>query len=337
MARLNDKFKAGIIGLGVGFHHLNFLNKYKNCINIKVFDSNKKNYKYIKKNFKKISFALNSDEILADKKIDLVIICSYDNFHANQIIKSLKNKKFIFCEKPICLTKQELKKIKKTQKKYNHFPISSNFILRNSPQFINLKKRLRNKEFGKVYHIHGEYNYGRLEKITKGWRSKIPFYSVVLGGAVHLIDLAIFLKDDLPTQVFATSNKIASIKTNYKYHDFVKAIFKYKDGCIFSVTANFGCVMPHHHQFNLYGTKKTFIQNTDNAKIFSSREKNKNSIILKKKYINNEKVYILSNYIDYLRKKTRRIITTKEIFNSMSLCFAIHESLKKKKLIKIIY
>ena len=40
--------------------------------------------------------------------------------------------------------------------------------------------------------------------------------------------------------------------------------------------------MPHHHQFNLYGTKKTFIQNTDNAKIFSSREKNKNSIILNK-------------------------------------------------------
>ncbi len=337
MSYLKKNFEAGIIGLGVGIHHFSHLNKNKNCTSIKVFDESKRNYKYVKKNSKKTSFAANSDEIFSDKKINLIIICTYDNFHAEQIIKSLKNKKFIFCEKPICQTKQEFKKIKKVQKKFNRFHISSNFILRNSPQFINLKKKLKNKEFGKIYHMHGEYNYGRIEKITKGWRSKIPYYSVVLGGAIHLIDLAIFLKDDLPTQVFATSNKIATKKTNFKYPDFVKAMFKYKDGCIFSVTANFGCVTPHHHQFNLYGTNKTFIQNIDSAKIFFSREKNKNSITLNKKYINKQKSYILSNYIDFLTKKTNRIITTKEIFNSMSLCFAIHDSLKRKKLIKILY
>ena len=38
---------------------------------------------------------------------------------------------------------------------------------------------------------------------------------------------------------------------------------------IFSVTANFGCVTPHHHQFNLYGTNKTFIQNIDSTLIES--------------------------------------------------------------------
>ena len=51
-------------------------------------------------------------------------------------------------------------------------------------------------------------------------------------------------------------------------------------------------------------------------------EKNKNSIILNKKYINNEKVYILSNYIDYLRKKLDELLPQRN-FNSMSLCFAI--------------
>ena len=51
----------------------------------------------------------------------------------------------------------------------------------------------------------------------------------------------------------------------------------------FSVTANFGCVMPHHHQFNLYGTK-TFIQNTDNAKIFFLERKIKFNNIKQKIY-----------------------------------------------------
>ena len=31
------------------------------------------------------------------------------------------------------------------------------------------------KKLGDIYHIEGDYNYGRLKKLTKGWRGKIPY------------------------------------------------------------------------------------------------------------------------------------------------------------------
>ena len=66
--------------------------------------------------------------------------------------------------------------------------------------------------FGKIFYIEGDYNYGRVKKITKGWRGKIPFYSVTYGGGVHIIDLITWIVDELPIQVKADSNKIVTKK-----------------------------------------------------------------------------------------------------------------------------
>ena len=52
---------------------------------------------------------------------------------------------------------------------------------------------INNNLFGNIYYFEGDYNYGRLKKITSGWRGKIPFYSITLGGGSHIIDLSKFL------------------------------------------------------------------------------------------------------------------------------------------------
>ena len=65
-------------------------------------------------------------------------------------------------------------------------------MLRNSPQFILLKKYIKENKLGKIYHLSGEYNFGRINKIIKGWRGKIPFYSVSHGGEFILLILQFF-------------------------------------------------------------------------------------------------------------------------------------------------
>ena len=157
------------------------------------------------------------------------------------------------------------------------------------------------------------------------------------GGGIHLIDLALFLKKELPIEVFAMSNNTTTKKTSFKFADFIKATFKYKDGCVFSVTANFGCVMPHNHKFSIYGTKKTFEYDFNKSKIFKSRNKKNSPTLLKKNFLNKDKSYLLLNFVDFLKKRSNQIISSKEIFESMTLCFSVHESLKKKKLVKIFY
>ena len=121
-----------------------------------------------------------------------ICVCSYDNFHFTHVKKSILSKKNIFVEKPLCLKTRELKIIKTLVKK-NNVNISSNFVLRQNSFFKNLRDKIKKGFFGKIYLIEANYNYGRLDKITKGWRGRIKNYSITGGGGVHLIDLIKFL------------------------------------------------------------------------------------------------------------------------------------------------
>ena len=48
-------------------------------------------------------------------------------------------------------------------------------------------------DLGRVYYMEADYNYGRIHKIVDGWRGAIDYYSVFLGGAVHMVDLLLWL------------------------------------------------------------------------------------------------------------------------------------------------
>ena len=52
-------------------------------------------------------------ELLKDDSIDLIIISTNHNTHARFIIESLKAGKHVYCEKPLCLTLEELDSIEK--------------------------------------------------------------------------------------------------------------------------------------------------------------------------------------------------------------------------------
>ena len=332
------KINVAVIGLGVGIHHLNFFLRNKRCNLVAVYDFDKKKTSILKKTYKKINFVQNENKIIFNNKIQLVCISSYDNFHARQIIKCVKNNKHIFVEKPLCLNYKEYFQIKKILQRKPRINLSSNFVLRNSPQFKFLEKEIKKKLFGKIYNISGEYNYGRLQKLTKGWRAKIPFYSVMMGGGIHIIDLAIFLKKQRLKSVFATGNKIITKNSKFKYYDLVSSLLKFDDDTILSVSANFGCVMPHHHRFSVYGSKKTFIQNYKDIRILKSRSENKKIEKVKYKYTNLQKTKILSSFVNQLIHKNKKsIVTKKEVLDSTAVCLAINSSLKSKKWEKIIY
>jgi predicted dehydrogenase len=60
------------------------------------------------------------DQLLENIIPDVISICTPDYSHADILVSILKNKNHpsvIFVEKPICITPQELKKIKKAQSK----------------------------------------------------------------------------------------------------------------------------------------------------------------------------------------------------------------------------
>lgn len=160
---------------------------------------------------------------------------------------------------------------------------------------------------------------------------------MVLGGAIHLIDLIIWLSNKKVRSVIAEGNKISTKNTKFKNYDLVSTLLKFEDGMIGKVTSNFASVTPHHHILSIYGTKSTFFYNNKEIKFYKSRDdlniKNKNS-----KFSNKQKSEILNSFIDSVYyQKDLKIVHENEIINLMSVCFAIEKSLKTKKWEKVKY
>src|ERR1035437_191650 len=51
---------------------------------------------------------VSSEEIIADKQIEAVLICSSTNTHADLIVQAAKSGKHIFCEKPIAFSLEQI-------------------------------------------------------------------------------------------------------------------------------------------------------------------------------------------------------------------------------------
>ena len=334
---MKNRINVGVIGLGVGAKHARVLysNKKVNLVTLCDFDNKKINL--YKKIFKNCKFTTNPDDIFKNPNIDIVSIASYDNFHAKHILQAIKYNKHFFVEKPFCLNINELNKICLNLKKKKKIIFSSNLVLRSNPAFMDLKKRIKKKTTGDIYYCEGDYNYGRINKILYGWRGQIPFYSVILGGAIHLIDLIVWLSNKKIQYVTAEGNKISTNNTNFKNYDLVSALLKFKDGMIAKVTSNFASVTPHHHILSVYGTKSTFFYNNKVIKFYKSRD----DLNLKKvnsNFSNEHKSEILNSFIDSVYyQKDLKIVRENEIINLMSVCFAIEKSLKTKRWEKVKY
>ena len=99
----------------------------------------------------------------------------------------------------------------------------------------------------------------------------MDYYSGVCGGGVHIIDLMQWLLESKITCVSAVGNKVHSQQSKFKQHDLVNAILSFDNGVIGSFTSDLGCVHPHFHVLDVYGTRGTFINQPGDAILYTER------------------------------------------------------------------
>jgi predicted dehydrogenase len=274
-----------------------------------------------------ISLYNNAKDVLTSPEVDVVSIASFDTYHFEQIMLAIQNGKHIFVEKPVCLFQDELNQIKEALRMNPKIRMSSNLILRHESRFIELHEKILAGDFGRLYYIEGDYDYGRLWKLTNSWRGQIPFYSVSHGGGIHLIDLVLWLSGETPKEIFAFGNKISTEGSDFKHPDFVAALLKFKSGLIAKITANFGSVTRHGHKLCIYGTKGTFIHGHDGAFYCHSRDPGAPLILVEDNYPVANKGDMIPRFIDYILVGKKPVIAEKEVFDAMSVSLAVEKSL----------
>ncbi len=329
------RLKAGIIGLGVGEKHIEGYNSHPECEVTALCDFSKEKLAAAKIEYPNLKLVDDANKILCDPKIDVVSIASFDNYHYQHVMKAIENGKHVFVEKPLCLNIKEAKKIKSALKK-SRLKMSSNLILRNCPRFKFLKKSIHEGEMGEIFYLDGDYNYGRLEKLTDGWRGDIGYYSVVLGGAVHIVDLFLWLTETKVIEVHSVGNNICTKNSKFRHDDLAVSLLKFKNGMIGKVSANFGCVFPHFHNLSVYGTKATFVNGKEFGTLYRSRDPRATPEKVYEAYPGTQKGDLIPSFIESILTGKRAKVTEEDVFNTMAVCLSIDESKKKSKPFRIL-
>jgi predicted dehydrogenase len=322
-----SKLRVGIIGLGVGERHIAGYQQDARCRVVALCDFDQDKLLEVGARNPGISLYGDAKDVLTSSEVDVVSIASFDTFHFEQIMLAIQNGKHIFVEKPICLFQNELDQIRTALHSNPQIRLSSNLILRHESRFKELHEKILAGDLGRLYYLEGDYDYGRLAKLTDSWRGQIPFYSVSHGGGIHLIDLILWLSGETPKEVFAFGNNVSTENTAFKYPDFVAALFKFKSGLVAKITANFGSVTRHGHKLCVYGTKGTFIHGHDGAFYSHSRDPDSPLQFLDDTYPGANKGDMIPSFIDYILDGKRTLVAEKEVFDAMSASLAIEQSL----------
>ena len=141
------------------------------------------------------------EEVLADPDIDVVSVASYDDAHFEQIRAALAPRQARVRREAARPARDEARELAALLRANPRLRLSTNVPLRLSPRFQRVRAAIAAGELGRLFHLEGDYEYGRRHKLTDGWRGADPDYSVVLGGAIHMVDLLLWLSGLRVTEV----------------------------------------------------------------------------------------------------------------------------------------
>jgi predicted dehydrogenase len=331
MKRAGHALRAGVIGLGVGEQHIAGYRAHPDCRVVALSDTDPGRCKAMAAKYPELEVLEDPFALLARGDIDVVSIASPDDAHYAQIIAALDAGKHLFVEKPVCLGQAEFDEIRRRLKADPEIALSSNLILRASPRFMDLRRRIGAGDLGDLYCLEADYNYGRIAKIISGWRGRIPDYSVMLGGGVHVVDLLLWLTGKRVLEVAAFGNNICTRDTPFRGPDAVLAILRFEDRSMAKVTANFGCVFPHFHRLLAYGTKATFENGFDGARIWRSRDPGAAPERVDTAYPGVAKGALIPAFVERILRGTPAVVTENDVMHTMQVCFAIDRAVASGK------
>ena len=138
--------------IGIGYWGKKLVFEFSKIANVKYCHSqgNASNINWLHKNYPKIKFCKNFQDILDDSTIDGIVIASPIGTHFEYALKSLKSKKHVFIEKPISTTKKQGQTLL-TMARKNNLEIFVGHIFLYHPVLSKLKKLVKKEKINSMY------------------------------------------------------------------------------------------------------------------------------------------------------------------------------------------
>ena len=320
--------RAGIIGLGVGERHIDGYRAHPEAEVVAVCDIDPAKLDMAAERYPELRRTDDPRELLTDPDIDVVSVASWDDAHYQQIKLAFENGKHVFAEKPLVVEEAHAIELARMLAEKPELKISTNVPLRFSPRFREVRDRIAAGELGRIFHMEGDYDYGRRHKLTDGWRGRVPYYSAVLGGAIHMVDLLRWMTGREATEVVsATGTHIATDGTQFAYDDFVTATLLMDDGATMKVNANLGAVSRHFHGVRIYGTEGTFVNGLPDGTLYTAVPgEEADARAVTSAYPGVGKGDLIPSFVDSILTGNPAAVTAEEVFRTLSVCLAIERA-----------
>jgi len=267
-------YKVGIIGLGMGRHHLRCFHEHPASKVVAVADVEEGRLKEIGDQFGIEKRYKDGQAMIQKEKLDVVSIATPNKFHCPLTLAAFKKGCHVFCEKPMAMTVKEAEKMNAAARKARR-SLMINLSYRFSEMSFALKQQVDAGAIGDVYFGRTVWHRRRGIPNLGGWFGikKLSGGGPLIDLGVHRIDLATWLMGyPEPLSVFgSTYNVIAKeIATRqdkeYTVEDMACGIVKFKNGATLIVEASWSLNInqPEYMETFLAGDKGGLVhRNTD--------------------------------------------------------------------------
>jgi UDP-N-acetylglucosamine 3-dehydrogenase len=211
--------KLGVAVVGTGFWGKNHARVYKELAStelVAICDVNAERAKSIADQFGVKAYT-NSDEMLKDKQIEALSVCTWSTFLAQEALKALNAGKHVLVEKPMATDTAQARKLADTAEQ-NGLHLTVGFLMRFIPGLQHIRQAVESKKIGELVCATA--------KRVSQWPERIGDVGVVKDTAIHDIDVMRFIANEDPVTVYA---KMGSMR-HRQFEDYAQIMLTFKGG-----------------------------------------------------------------------------------------------------------
>jgi predicted dehydrogenase len=264
------KLRVGVVGLGIGKHHIKGYQSHSAAEVVAVADPNRQRLDATAKELGIPSLYEDAAEMLRRERLDVVSVATPNRFHKSLAVAALRAGCHVLCEKPMAMTAAEARQMNAAARKARR-RIMINFSFRFTPMSWALKREVDTGVLGDVYFASTQWLRRRGMPGFGGWfgQKALAGGGPLIDLGVHRLDLALWLMGyPKPEWVMgATYDPIASAAAKaqgkaFDVEDFASAYIRFRNGATLQLQASWAGNIKERElmETRLLGTRGGLVQ-----------------------------------------------------------------------------
>jgi predicted dehydrogenase len=345
----NRPLRIGVIGLGMGRHHIAAYQTHPAAEVVAVADMDQARLTEIADKYGVPRRYLTAEELLDREPLDIVSIATPNKLHMPIAVAAFRAGCHVLCEKPMAMDAGEARQMIAAARAAGK-RLMINFSYRFTDQSMALKAQVDAGVLGDVYFARTLWHRRRGLPKFGGWfgQKKLSGGGPLIDLGVHRLDLALWLMG-YPKPVWVlgnTYNPIASALAReqgvpYDVEDMAVGMIRFANGAMLEIEASWAANVKEREwmETRLFGTKGGLVQrNTDETYKFEAEiylERNGAHFDMAMHQPSQPASSAMSHFVDSIANDMPHIATGEEGLLVMEILDAIYQSAQDGRPVQI--